>query len=84
MRQVTIPDLLEFLEYMAKVELGPASGLPYEHVTFTLPEVKAVLRDMREDSELFLRFQKEKQSSKFIEKCKTAQEGDPASPVQKL
>lgn len=59
MRPITITNLLEFLEYMAKVELGPASGLPHEHVTFTVSEIKAAMQDMTEGCELYLRFQRE-------------------------
>lgn len=59
MRPITITNLLEYLEYLAKVELGPASGLPHEHVTFTVPEIKAAVRDMTEGSELYSRFQRE-------------------------
>lgn len=59
MKPIMITNLLEFLEYMAKGEFGPASGLPYYDVTFTVPEIRAAVREMTEGGELYLRFQQE-------------------------
>ncbi len=71
MKPIMITNLLEFLEYMAKTELGPASGLPYYNVTFTVPEIRAAVRDMTEGGVLYLRFQREQQAQETggEEKC---------------
>lgn len=74
--------MLEFLEYMAKTELGPASGLPYYNVTFTVPEIRAAVRDMTEGGVLYLRFQREQQAQETggEEKCNAfAQQSDSIS-----
>lgn len=72
MKPIMITNLLEFLEYMAKVEIGPASGLPYYNVTFTVSEIRAAVREMIEDSELYQRFQQEQlaQETDGNEQCK--------------
>ena len=72
MKPIMITNLLEFLEYMAKTELGPASGLPYYNVTFTVPEIRAAVRDMTEGGVLYLRFQRELTGprNRWEEKCK--------------
>ncbi len=59
MKTASIIDLLEFLEYIAKTVLSPASELPYYNVTFTISEIRAALRDMNEGCELYSQFRQE-------------------------
>lgn len=64
MEQNMIWFFLAFLEYLVKTELSPVTNLPHNFVTFTIPELRSALREMKTNSELFLRFMRETETQK--------------------
>lgn len=53
MNEKTAGNLYDFLQYLAKAEIGPMLALPPQAVTFTLSEIEAALRELEQDGEVY-------------------------------